>query len=289
MRQVYNQIRRHIEGFCALLKTLHEKRGFSFTLDLLLSLILFLIPYFLIVGMFFLRLRGFEKIRKKILGRVPFLSRLPGGGKVFCWITDYFTLGEIYIDRVYDRFFHPKKGFIVVDVGAHVGVYTLKTSKEVGDDGLIISVEPHPSNFRLLKLNLAINNLENVIPLNYALSSFDGRVKLYTNHPLGRLLDLTTVPRKATDEYIEVTSLTLDSLLRKLDLGKVDLVKIDVEGAELEVLKGIRDVSVDKFVIAAYHRECEVEEVKKALVLRSYEVTSINGFVYACLPGARNG
>ena len=60
------------------------------------------------------------------------------------------------------------RGGVFLDVGAHVGKYTVMVSKIVGSTGLVVAVEPHPENFRVLKRNIKLNNLKNVVAYNLA-------------------------------------------------------------------------------------------------------------------------
>src|ERR687884_1985050 len=75
--------------------------------------------------------------------------------------------------------FRPKQGDIVVDVGAHIGRYTIIASKRVGANGKVIAIEAHPGNYEMLNRNIKLNNLSNVIALNYAVYSKEETIKLY--------------------------------------------------------------------------------------------------------------
>ena len=145
------------------------------------------------------------------------------------------------------RQFRPKEGDTVVDIGAHMGRYTITSSKSVGESGRVIAVEAHPYNFRLLQDNLRLNKLTNVCALNLAVYSKKARLKLYlpdedlgyTGHHSLMTNYLATKNRKQKEgRYIEVQADTLDNLLRSKGITTVNWIKIDVEGAEYEVLKG---------------------------------------------------
>jgi len=64
---------------------------------------------------------------------------------------------------------NPKEGDVFIDIGAHIGRYTLEAAKAVGEKGKVIAIEPHPSNFKILNENIKLNNLNNVITLNWLL------------------------------------------------------------------------------------------------------------------------
>ena len=65
------------------------------------------------------------------------------------------------------QYFHPKEGDVVIDVGAHIGRYTIIASKRVGPNGKVIAIEADPSNFEMLNRNIQLNRLANVTTLNY--------------------------------------------------------------------------------------------------------------------------
>jgi FkbM family methyltransferase len=156
--------------------------------------------------------------------------------------------------------FRPREGDTVVDIGAHMGRYTITSSKSVGQDGKVIAVEAHPYNFRMLQRNIWLNKLTNVSALNWALYSKKARLKLYLpDEDLGYTMHHTLMSNRqealirqgilvAKDSerikrrYIEVDAETLDNLLKVRGINQVNWIKIDVEGAEYEVLKGAKEI-----------------------------------------------
>ncbi|MFL6404145.1 MAG: FkbM family methyltransferase [Nitrososphaeraceae archaeon] len=140
------------------------------------------------------------------------------------------------------KLFRPKEGDIVVDVGAHVGRYTIIASKMVGPRGKVIAIEAHPGTYEILKKNISLNNLNNVVALNYAVHSRKTVVKLYEpeqeeGHTIRNTI-MTDRTMSNNQNYIEVKADTLDSLLAGNGIKEVNWIKIDVEGAEYEVLIG---------------------------------------------------
>src|SRR5215208_1194501 len=141
--------------------------------------------------------------------------------------------------------FTPKQGDIVVDIGAHMGRYTIIASKRVGTNGKVVAIEAHPGNFEMLNRNIKLNQLTNVIPLNYAVYSKETKIKLYLpGEELGHTTYNTVMSDRARteDKFVEVSANTLDYLLQLNEITDVNWVKIDVEGAEFEVLKGASNV-----------------------------------------------
>src|SRR5215203_1726057 len=147
--------------------------------------------------------------------------------------------------------FTPKEGDVVVDIGANIGRYTIISSKRVGANGKVVAIEAHPGNFEMLKSNIKLNQLTNVIPLNYAAYSKETKINLYLpdeqsgytmHHSIMSNYVFTKYKDKTEDKFVEVSANTLDYLLQLNEITDVNWVKIDVEGAEFEVLKGASNV-----------------------------------------------
>lgn len=155
--------------------------------------------------------------------------------------------------NVYENYVKVEKGDIVMDVGAHIGFFTIKAAREVGDKGIVIAIEPEPSNFESLRKIVVGCGLNNVIFVNKAVGSRKGKAKLYIRKENSTKHSLIYVTNKA----IEVEVDTLDNIKSELKLPKVDFVKIDVEGVELDVLKGAKNILKEegvKLSIASYHK-----------------------------------
>jgi FkbM family methyltransferase len=140
-------------------------------------------------------------------------------------------------DHILARF-TPKEDDTVIDIGAHIGRYTIVSSKLVGNIGKVVAIEADPDNFQLLKRNVALNNLTNVLPLNYAVFSTKTKIKLYEQSASAKYNSLILTRAKETEKYAEVNADTLDSILELNGINQINWIKIDVEGAEFEVLKG---------------------------------------------------
>lgn len=148
-------------------------------------------------------------------------------------IQDMFINMSSHEDEILQHF-TPKEGDIVVDIGAAFGFYTILASQMVGQKGRVIAIEPQPESFQMLNSNIKLNKLSNVKTLNYAVYSNETKLKLYNTY--------SVLPERAvknTSEYSEIKANTLDNLLFQIgNIDEVNWIKIDVEGAELEVLKG---------------------------------------------------
>jgi len=135
------------------------------------------------------------------------------------------------------NYLKPQEGEVFVDVGAHVGKYTCMIAKMMCQKGFVIAVEPHPANFSALVESVKMNHVNNVWVLNIAAYSVDRKLPMFVGDMSGHH-SLVTDMGCGT---IQITARRLDDVI--LDrVDRVDWVKIDVEGAELEVLKGMTEV-----------------------------------------------
>jgi FkbM family methyltransferase len=165
--------------------------------------------------------------------------------KAYCPINkhDFFNM-TAREDEVIEQF-NAKDGDIVVDIGAHIGRYTIINSKRVGENGKVIAIEAHPDNFEILNRNIKLNKLTNVIPLNYAVYSKQTKLKLYLPDEESGFSIYNTIMvnrAKTGEKFIEVNANTLDYLLQQNGIRDANWIKIDVEGAEFEVLKGAHNI-----------------------------------------------
>jgi len=146
---------------------------------------------------------------------------------------------------------------VFVDVGAHVGTLTLAGARRVGSGGKVVAFEPTPTTFNLLKKTLTLNGLNSVTAHQAACGSRQERRTLFIARVLGHSslfpLEPNNDSEPAADEAetlssTVVTVLALDDFFNPKE--HVDVVKIDVEGAELEVLAGMSRVIKDNPNIA---------------------------------------
>jgi len=144
---------------------------------------------------------------------------------------------------------------VIIDVGANVGYYTLQLSQYLGNTGKIISIEPDPETCDTLKKNCQLNNLKNIIIHNCAISSKTGVITLYKSetHSGESSIYSTSIENKKSS--ISIPSYSLDDLLNT-KYSKIDFIKIDVEGAELDVLKGgTKTLKITKKILIELHED----------------------------------
>jgi FkbM family methyltransferase len=136
-------------------------------------------------------------------------------------------------------------GMVFFDVGAHVGQYSLIASKLVGQDGAVHSFEPHPILFEALRRNLRRNQCHNVCSHNAAADVHPGSSTLFLATASNVGATSLRPPANDSGERSAVQRSALDTYVRSRGIGRVDLVKLDVEGAELDALQGARAVLVE--------------------------------------------
>jgi FkbM family methyltransferase len=129
-------------------------------------------------------------------------------------------------------------GYTVFDIGANFGVFTKLFSRLVGPQGLVIAFEPVPQTFRTLATGVQRLHLRNVQAVNKAVSDQVGtalmRVPQYAGGKGENLYESRIISAANSQDAFSVDTITVDSL----QISRVDFIKIDVEGHELEVLRG---------------------------------------------------
>jgi len=201
------------------------------------------------------------------------------------YLNDYTTLHvnipDQYIRREYELHpnYIPGKGWTVLDIGAYIGLYSLRVSKLVGSEGLVVAFEPNPYAFWWLKNNIKLNRVKNVKALPIALGDHKGFIELYivTRGNIGAssmVYDhIRAKLNKEVYEFkvIKVPMYRLEDIIlaiSSLRACNIDLAKIDVEGAELKVLKGSKKL-LEKHVIERFVIELHVDVVNETSIIKS--------------------
>jgi len=135
-----------------------------------------------------------------------------------------------------------KESNVVVDLGANIGFFTLLASKLVGKTGRVYAFEPEPTNYTLLLKNIELNRCANVIAVQKAVSNEQGVFRLNVNSDdTGAHTLRSSVRKDEFKESIEVECVTLDNYFCNRE-DRIDIIKIDVEGAEVRVFRGMQRV-----------------------------------------------
>ncbi|MBB3393185.1 FkbM family methyltransferase [Rhizobium sp. BK275] len=160
------------------------------------------------------------------------------------------------------------QGAIVFECGGHHGRDCTVLAKIVGSEGRIVSFEPHPENIRVLRRNVELNHLQNVIAVNAAVGSKPGSLSIKSR----------SNAKVSHHGGIEVPVVTLDEWAETNGIWP-DLIKIDVEGYEFEVLRGARRV-LEKTPTLSVEVHCNIvgefgatpEEIWKLIDVSKYDV-----------------
>ena len=147
---------------------------------------------------------------------------------------DVRIVNEVWLDRVYepDDRFVARPGWCVVDVGAHKGTYSCRAAWLMGH-GTIVAFEPEPRNHAFLVRNVVAGPDLRFLPRHAAVGATDRRAQLVVD---SRHSGRHTLYGQARDgDAVDVAVVAAERLLEGLD-GRVDLLKIDAEGAEYEIL-----------------------------------------------------
>jgi FkbM family methyltransferase len=170
---------------------------------------------------------------------------------------------ELYKTNAYLKYLH--EGDVVYDVGAHVGYYTALAATIVGKRGQVIAFEPRPVNFSYLKRHVRSNDLSNVRLFEASVGNNAGEVSFDNKTGTG-------TGRVNSGGRISVKMVCLDELFARGEIPPPNFMKIDVEGGEVEVLEGARNVIAHArpVMLVATHGSREHAFVEKYLKDHNY-------------------
>lgn len=146
-----------------------------------------------------------------------------------------------------------RPGMTVCDVGANLGVITLLAARLVGASGRVLAFEPVPGNCELLRYNVTLNGYANVSIFQKAVSDQTGVAEIHLSNFCGSH-SLLPQPAEATGQILSVETVRLDSFP---ELQRLDLIKIDTEGAELSVLRSLGIIRPSHILL-----ECNTERLQ---------------------------
>ncbi len=153
------------------------------------------------------------------------LKWIVGSATKGCWLGSYEKSKQDQIASCL------KTGDTFFDIGANVGFYTLLASRRVGVSGTVVAFEPAGTNFSFLTQHVGMNSLKNARLLNYAVSDEDGHAFFESgpNRAMGHI---------SPNGSVRVRTVRLDTAMEQEQLPPPNCIKIDVEGAEVSVLRG---------------------------------------------------
>lgn len=130
------------------------------------------------------------------------------------------------------------KGMTVLDIGANVGLYSVIAAHLVGEGGVVASFEPETQNFEILKKNISDNGFKNIQPAQVAVADTEGELTLFLSK--GNKGKHSLYKPSDTEGEQVVKTIVLDEWLEQHNIGKVDVIKIDIQGAEPRAFAGMQ-------------------------------------------------
>ncbi len=179
----------------------------------------------------------FLDAKGKLKGKIEFTCK----GKKYrirAGTKDRDILAEIALGNEYFTDKMDLADAIVFDVGAQAGIFSVFVSDKAKK---VFSFEPVPENFSLLKENIELNNIKNVKAFNVALAGKKGKEKIYLNENNSGGHSVY-----GKGKFVEVNSTTIEGAMKENNIEKIDLLKMDIEGAEYKIFYSMKDETLKK-------------------------------------------
>jgi FkbM family methyltransferase len=192
---------------------------------------------------------------------------------------------EVFLGGVYESVpsFIPKPGDVCLDIGANIGSTALRWNLK-NPGGRIICVEPHPVTFKRLQKNIEINKYANIEAYPYAVSNSGGSIEMYSDE--GSSMMTANVKLTRPKQFVE--AVTIDMLVKKLKINNIDLCKIDVEGHEINVLKGATNsLPLIRRLVIEYHSDSLNKDIH-AMLKKDFSIIREEGARHMGLIFAEN-
>jgi len=195
-----------------------------------------------------------------------------------CIIRDKSDL-VVFLENFFLDSYTREKGFdikendLVIDVGGHVGYFTIYAAKKA-KNGKIITFEPSKESFIALKNNLKINNIQNVIIENVGVGAKSGTAILNvdTTHSIGNSIFYSS--KNSEKEDIRIT--TIPEIVKKYKIKSIDLLKLDCEGAEFEIILNLPSTILNtiKKISMEIHKieNFDIVDIEKFLVKNNFSI-----------------
>ena len=131
-----------------------------------------------------------------------------------------------------------EEGDVVLDLGANIGFWTLFFAQKVGKQGKVFAFEPEPSNVELLKKNVLINNYDNVIIEQKAVSNKTEKLKLFLSY---ETTDHRIYDPSGDRDFVEIDSIRLDDYFTNFPT-EINFIKSNIQGADFSAIQGLSEV-----------------------------------------------
>jgi len=165
-----------------------------------------------------------------------------------------------------------REGMAFLDIGANIGYYTVIGARLVGPTGKVHCFEPHPDIRAQLQENIARNGYQNVVVHAEAMSEQTGTVTFFTSEDQQNQGTSSILPGSGRKAAQQVPSVSLDDFVARLNPARVDLIKMDIEGAELHVIAGGRRTLAAADAPPIIFEAANLEPIARALGAFGYRV-----------------
>lgn len=199
-------------------------------------------------------------------GRLKGKKWIVGSSNHGCWLGSYEYAKRIVIERIV------RENSVFFDIGAHVGFYTLLASVLVGARGKVFAFEPFPANLVYLKEHLRLNNVDNVVVVEAAVSEREG-FALFEEGPSSSMGRISPTGR------LQVRTVAIDDLVARKELPVPDYIKMDIEGGELLALLGAKSTLAEfhPIIFLATHGSSVHQECCRLLQSLDYKLEPMDG------------
>jgi FkbM family methyltransferase len=152
--------------------------------------------------------------------------------------------------------YQPKEGHVIIDMGAHIGTFSLLASSNVGTTGKVFAVEASNETFALLRINVALNKCDNISVHKLAMSNNNGICNLYHDLEEGNWGHSTVKELSTTVERVQ--SCSLSTFMRENDISECHFIKFNIEGAEFPVILSTPSDILQRFGIMLVLYHCDL-------------------------------
>jgi FkbM family methyltransferase len=165
---------------------------------------------------------------------------------------------DVFVNKHYEDYAQDEARAVILDIGANIGLFSIKEA-QCNSQARIFAFEPNSCAFSRLVRNLALNGIENVLAINCAVYSKSGRLALKAG--AATVLGKVEEPPKGGTGGSTVPAVTVDEFCAESRIEAVTCMKIDVEGAEVEVLRGAQSTLQGTKYVAV---ECHSPQLRRA-------------------------
>ena len=174
--------------------------------------------------------------------------------------------------------FKIKENDVIVDIGAHIGYFSIHSSINA-KKGKVFAFEPYVESFKVLTKNLKINQIENVIPQNLGVTKKSGTNFLYLKKNLS--IGNSIYKNANSDDKIDIETISLQDIIKNNDLQKINILKLDCEGAEYQILLNLDNQILQKIdrIVSEMHPKIEnfkIKDVEDFLTMHGFNVKIIH-------------